>query len=179
MKKIFLSLLVLFSLVGCGMDTPSKSVEQYLSGYNNLIEDILTDIETTVLSENINEDNKNLYRDILKRQYKDLKYEIKDEEINGDDAVVKVTVSVYDYNKVDKDAFEYMNSHMNEFNDETNNFSNDMYYKYKFDLMNKTSDKFDYDLVFKLHKTNDMWVLEQPDRETLEKLNGFYKYEND
>jgi hypothetical protein len=68
---------------------------------------------------------------------------------------------------------------MNEFNDETNNFSNDMYYKYKFDLMNKTSDKVDYDLVFKLHKTNDMWVLEQPDRETLEKLNGFYKYEND
>ena len=124
MKKIFLSLLVLFSLVGCGMDTPSKSVEQYLSGYNNLIEDILTDIETTVLSENINEDNKNLYRDILKRQYKDLKYEIKDEEINGDDAVVKVTVSVYDYNKVDKDAFEYMNSHMNEFNDEISMSSN-------------------------------------------------------
>jgi primase-polymerase (primpol)-like protein len=161
MKKIFLSLLVLFSLVGCGMDTPSKSVEQYLSGYNNLIEDILTDIETTVLSENINEDNKNLYRDILKRQYKDLKYEIKDEEIDGDTAVVTVQVEVMNYksaiDKYDKGDYELAKYHDLVLNE-----------------LEKTREMVTYTLEITLTKNNDDWVVDDLSIENRDKLLGIY-----
>ena len=35
----------------------------------------------------------------MKKQYQNLTYTIKDEEIDGDTAIVKVEIEVYDFNK--------------------------------------------------------------------------------
>ena len=37
----------------------------------------------------------------------------------------------------------------------------------------------DYDITFKLVKKDKEWVLQTPDRVTLEKIHGLYNYEND
>ena len=72
-----------------------------------------------------------------------------------------------------------MNSHMNEFYDNDNMFDENLYYKYKIENMSKVSDKMDYDITFKLVKKDKEWVLQTPDRVTLEKIHGLYNYGND
>lgn len=66
----------------------------------------------------MNEDQKNTYSDIMKRQYEDLTYEIKDEVIDGDNATVTVEIEVYDYYKVNQEAQNYYNENPNEFQDD-------------------------------------------------------------
>lgn len=179
MKKILFSLSLLVLFTGCSLsNTPSSKVESYLNQYNNLTDNVIEDINTTIAGENLNSDNTLAYKEVLKRQYKDLKYEIKEESINGEDATVKVKISVYDLYLADKNSHEYMNSHMNEFYNEDDMFDDNIYYKYKIENMSKISDKVDYDIVFKLKKKEKEWILQTPDRVTLEKIHGLYNYEN-
>lgn len=180
MKKILFSLSLLFLFTGCSLsNTPTSKVESYLNQYNNLTDNVIEDIDTTVAAENLNSDNTLAYKEVLKRQYKDLKYEVKEESIDGEEATVKVKITVYDLYLADKNSREYMNSHMNEFYDNDNMFDENLYYKYKIENMSKVSDKMDYDITFKLVKKDKEWVLQTPDRVTLEKIHGLYNYEND
>ena len=97
MKKLILISFLVLMLFGCSlMETPSSKVEEYLDNYNSLNDDVLSNLDTTVEDENLSEDNKTIYKQVLKRQYKDLKYEIKDEIIDGDNAQVVTKITVYD-----------------------------------------------------------------------------------
>lgn len=179
MKKILFSLTLLFLFTGCSLsNTPTSKVEAYLNQYNNLTDNVLEDIDITVAAENLNSDNTLAYKEVLKRQYKDLKYEIKEESIDGNDATVTVKIIVYDLYLADKNSHEYMNNRMDEFYDEDNMFDENLYYKYKIENMSKISDKVEYDIVFKLEKQDNEWILQTPDRVTLEKIHGLYNYEN-
>lgn len=180
MKKLLITLTMLLSLVGCSLsNTPTSQVEAYLDNYNNLTEDVVADLDTTVSAENLNDENKSIYKEILTRQYKNLKYEVKDEIIDGDNATVNVQITVYDLYSVDKSSQEYMNQNVGIFNDENNIFDNDSYNNYKLNEMLKTNDTVNYDVTFNLEKKDNEWVIQNPDRVTLEKLHGLYNYEND
>ena len=48
-------------------------------------------------------------------QYKDLTYEIKDERVDGNKAVVDVEIEVYDYNTVLNNANTYLDENKDEF----------------------------------------------------------------
>ncbi len=180
MKKILLSFLMVFLLVGCSLsNTPSGKVEEYLNRYSSLSDDVLADMETTVLNENLSNENKDTYKEVLTRSYQNLKYEVKDESIDGDKAQVVVKITTYDLYKVDNDSLNYMNEHLEEFNDSNGNFDNDIYNKYRLGEMLKTKDTIEYEITFNLNKTDDEWILQEPDRETLEKIHGLYNYSND
>jgi hypothetical protein len=60
-----------------------------------------------------------------------MKYEINDESINGNSALVKANVIVYDYYKVDNMTNKYLNEHPNEFNDINGMFDNEIYNSYR------------------------------------------------
>ena len=120
MKKLILCFSCIMAIVllsGCSMDnTPTKKVENFLDSYRNQDENVLTQLKEMVDSDSLmNEDQKTAYTDIMKKQYEDLTYEIKDEVINGDTATVTAEIEAYDYYKINSDAEEYYNSNPDEF----------------------------------------------------------------
>ena len=96
MKKILLTIMSIFLLSACSLsNNPSSKVEAYLNQYNNLSDNVKLDLESKVASENLSDENKKVYKDLLTKQYKNMKYEIKDKTINADEAtVVGVPLSI-------------------------------------------------------------------------------------
>lgn len=129
MKKILLCFSCIIAIVllsGCSMDnTPTKKVEKFLDNYKNQDETVLTQLKEMVDSDTLmDETQKTTYSDIMKKQYKDLTYDIKDEVIDGDTATVTAEIEVYDYYKINQDAQTYYNNNPNEFKDDNNDNNN-------------------------------------------------------
>ena len=129
MKKILLCFSCIIAIVllsGCSMDnTPTKKVENFLDNYKNQDETVLTQLKEMVDSDTLmDETQKTTYSDIMKKQYKDLTYDIKDEVIDGDNATVTAEIEVYDYYKINQDAQTYYNNNPNEFKDDNNDNNN-------------------------------------------------------
>lgn len=126
MKKILLCFSCIMAIVllsGCTMDnTPTKKVEKFLDSYKNQDETVLNQLKDMVDTDSLMDDTqKETYQDIIKKQYKDMSYEIKDETIDGDTATVTAEIEVYDYYKINKDAEDYYNKNLDEFKSVTGN----------------------------------------------------------
>lgn len=180
MKKVYLSSLVLFMflflLVGCTSNTPTSKTEEYLNRYVSMDDDVKKSMETTISGEGLSTSNQELYKEVLTRQYKDMKYEVKDETIDGDEAVVTVKITVYDLYKSDLTSLDYLNNNSSEFYVD-NVLDQDLYDKYRIKSMLDTKDTVDYEIDFFLTKENGTWIVQNPDSITLEKLHGLYNYE--
>ena len=75
MKKLLIFLFLLLNISGCGADnTPKAEVQKLFSNYNNLSSDLLIQLDTVMESENLTDAQIDKYKEVLKRQYKDLKY---------------------------------------------------------------------------------------------------------
>ena len=103
-------------------NTPTKKVEKFLDSYKNQDETVLNQLKDMVDTDSLMDDTqKETYQDIIKKQYKDMSYEIKDETIDGDTATVTAEIEVYDYYKINKDAEDYYNKNPDEFKSVTGN----------------------------------------------------------
>lgn len=179
MKKIYYILvgaILIFLLSGCTTNTPKAKTEEYLSRYTSLSDAVKEEIDATVSSSGLNTSNQETYRKVLERQYKNIKYEVKDESIDAQEAIVKVKITVYDLYKAEKNSLEYLNTNYNEFYD--NNILNQTKYDtYRLNNMLNITDTVDYDINFYLTKKNGTWIVDNPDDTTLEKIHGLYNYE--
>ena len=179
MKKIIIILLTII-LCACSLtNSPSLKVKEYLDNFNNLDENVIEDMESAIIKENLSSSNTSIYREVLTKQYKDLKYEIVDEKINDDKSEVKVKVTVYDLYNSRVESENYMNENQSEFFNEENIFDEEKYMKYKLDEMLKTKNTITHDITFNLTKINDEWKIDNIDREVLEKIHGLYDYNLD
>ncbi len=181
MKKILISIslfLTVILLSGCTMDnTPTKKVENFLNNYRNLDNSVITQMKDMVDSDiMMNITQKENYGNVLKRQYQDLTYTIKDERIDGDNATVTVEIEVYDFYKVTNDATTYYNANSNEFLDEDGKLSESKFIDYRIDKMKETTDKVKYTIDFTLTKENDTWMINDIDDITRQKIHGLYAY---
>ncbi len=180
MKKLIVLFVTVLLLSACTLSgTPSGKVKSFLNEYNKLSDAVKADLETKVETESLSEENKAIYLDVLTRQYEHLKYEIKDESIDGDKATVRVKLTVYDLYKVNKDAINYANNNLNEFMDETNVYDDNVFNRYRLNEMLKTDETVTYEVDFFLDQVNDEWVIESPDRIALEKIHGLYNYDSE
>ncbi|MBE6155269.1 MAG: hypothetical protein E7164_00755 [Firmicutes bacterium] len=180
MKKLFnvvLCIMMIFSLTGC-KDTASMAVEEYLSKYNSLHDDVISDMNAIIESENLSEENRTTYESIFKKQYTDLTYEITEEEYDGDEAIVKAKIKVYDLYKVQNDASVYLANNQSKFNDENGKYDVEKFIKYKLEQMKNTVDTVEYTIDFYLVKTSQGWVVSSLSRTDLEKIHGIYNYES-
>ena len=177
MKRIVGLIIVSLFLFGCSDMKAKNAVSDYLNQYNNLTEEVLDDLEKTVTGEDLTEEQVLKYKDIIKKQYQDLRYEIIDEKYNGDQAIITAKISVYDLYKAEKDASKYMNENTEEFYDKNNSYSNKKYIDYKLDQMKKEIERVTYTIDFNVTKKDGAWVVEQPSRTDLEKIHGIYNYE--
>ena len=184
MKKVYKVLLVVgicLVLAGCGCmkKTAKGAVQDYLNQYKNLSSNVISSMDDVVNDENLTDSQKEKQRDILKRQYQDLKYEIVNEKYDGDNATVDVKITVYDLYKVQKDANNYLTNSGDEFK-ENGVYSNDLFMNYKLDKMKKVTDTVEYNITFNVtkddkgnYKVNDL------SNSDLEKIHGVYNYDND
>ena len=98
MKKILVMIVSLFMVVGCSCsnDKAADAVEKYLNDYKGLSDNVLQDIDDLVENESLTDKGKETYKEVLKRQYRDLIYTIENEDYDGDTADVTVKITVYD-----------------------------------------------------------------------------------
>lgn len=122
MKKkliVILSLLVMF-MTGCGNNnmTPTDKVEEVLGKYQAMDSEILTQLDSVISDDtSMDDDQKEDYRSLMEKQYQNLSYKIKDEEIDGDEATVLVEIEVFDYANSINESREYFTEHRDEFDD--------------------------------------------------------------
>ena len=180
-KKIFLIFSLLLLVVGCGCmkKTAKGAVQDYLNQYKNLSANVISDMDDVIDNENLTDTQKEKYRDILKKQYQDLKYDIVSEKYDGDNATVDVKIKVYDLYKVQKDANDYLTTSGDEFK-ENGVFSNDLFMDYKLDKMKKTMDTIEYNITFNVTKDDKgNYKVSDLSNTDLEKIHGVYNYDND
>ncbi len=182
MKKIFLTFIAIIMLTGCSFgknmdNTPTKKVETYLNNYQTLDSTVLSKLDSIVEGEvSFNSDQKEKYKNILKKHYQNLTYNIKEETINGDKATVEVEIEVNDYTKILKDAETYKNTNSKEFLNENNQFDEKKYNDYKLEQIEKGKEKVKYTLFFSLTKIDDTWTLDTLTQTEEEKILGIYEY---
>ena len=141
MKKILLFISLLL-IVGCSKnDTPIRSSETFLKKYQTLDNEVLSDLELSSESSKLStNEQKELYMKAIKMQYSDMKFKITDEKINGDDAVVTVNITVYDFYKTQNEADDYLITHKEVFMDDNNKLDTNKFMMYKLNNMNKKYD---------------------------------------
>lgn len=205
MKKILLCFSCIVAVVflsGCSFNnTPTKKVEAFLDNYKNQDETVLTQLKDMIDTDSLmDDDQKSTYSDIMKKQYKDMTYKIKDEVIDGDTATVTAEIEVYDYYKINKDAENYYNSNPDEFKSVTGNgvvddvkdaasdviegakdaasdvTSDFKYVEYRLGKLKDAKDRVTYTIDFKLKKVNDVWTLNDIDDATRQKIHGLYEH---
>ena len=175
MKKLLIFLFLLFVVSGCGSDnTPKGEVQKLFSNYNNLSSDLLIQLDSVMESENLTDEQISKYKEVIKRQYEDLKYTINDEVISDDKAIVSVDIEVYDLNKVISDSDEYLKNNKDEFYID-DKLDNNKFWNYKLDKMVKAEDRIKYTIDFSLTKLNNKWHLDELLETDRQKIHGLYK----
>ena len=166
MKKILSIFIFLLLLVGCSLsNTPTSKVEDLLNKYQRLDSDIEKGIDTAVGEESLTGVERDRYKKIIEKQYKNLTYQIKDETYNGDVCTVTTEIEVLDYKKI---INEVNNNYQNK------NYTKEEYNNEKLDKLEKTKDKVKYTIDFKVKKENNKWTLEALDDDTIKKIQGTY-----
>ena len=179
MRKIVF-IISLIILVGCTTldisNTPNKKVEEFLNKYQTLDEEVLNQLDNVIESKTeLNDEDKEEYKKLIKKQYKDMQYTIKDTTVDGDEATVTTQIIVKDFTKIINQAENYKRKNMKEFY-EDQVYNDNLYKKYLINKLNDAKDRVTYTVEFELHKENAKWVLEPITEEIEDKILGIYKY---
>lgn len=205
MKKkiiVFLSLLVMF-MTGCGNNnmTPTAKVEEFLGRYQSMDSEVLTQLDNVISNDTTMDDTqKKDYKTLMEKQYQNLSYKIKDEEIDGDEAEVLVEIEVYDYANSIVESREYYTEHRDEFDDDEGLLDNDgtdtnnngesneegevvggavdsisSFITYKIKQLMDVTDKAKYEITFHLTKEDGEWVIEDLTDVDRQKIHGLFE----
>ena len=177
MKKI-LMLLVLIFLVGCNnSNTPVGEVEKFLSKYQNLDNEIIVGLNNELEDDtSLTEAQRTLYLDLWKKHYKNLKYSIKDSKIEDDRAIVTASIEVTDYTKSVNESDIYRENHMEEFQDEADNYDIVKFNDFKISQLMNVTDTVKFEIDFQVIKTDGKWILSELTNDDYLKLSGMYNY---
>lgn len=177
-NKIIYLVAILFLVVGCSgmMNTPTKKVEDFLSKYQTMDKAVITQLDDVIdEAGNFTDKQKETYRDLMKKQYQNLSYKIKDETEDGDNATIEVEIEVYDFGKAIREAESYLTTNRDEFIDEdTNEVDTNKFLDYKISQMKDVKDKVTYTINFTLTKVDDKWKLDDISDVDRQKLHGLY-----
>lgn len=180
MKKIILFVLTLGLLTGCSfkdmMNTPTKRVEELLGKYQSLDKKLVGQLDEVVSNEpTFNETHKKDYKDVIKKQYQNLTYKIKNETVDGNKATVEVQIEVVDLiSEVDK-ANKYTMEHEKEFMGTDNKVSTEKVNDYKIKQLKDAKVKIKYTITFDVKKTDKTWKVADLNETQRQKLQGMYK----
>lgn len=195
MKKKLIVLLSLFVVLlsGCGnTNTPTSKVEEFLGKYQSMDSEVLTQLDNIISNDtSMNDEQKGDYQALMEKQYQNLSYKIKEEEIDGDNATVLVEVEVFDYANSIIESRDYYNEHRDEFesddsyNEDQEDESGEVvggavdnlasFIDYKIKQLKDVTDKAKYEITFYLYKEDGDWVVEDISDVDRQKLHGLYE----
>lgn len=179
MKNKIMLLAVCFIMListACSLgSTPTSSVERLLSKYNTNDEEIVVELDDYVNESDLTDEQSTKYKDVYLKQFKDMKYEIKEEKIDGDTATVTAQITVYDYYNAEKEANEYLANNPDEFKTD-GVYDKKLFTDYKLKKLDDVKDTVDYTIDFTLTKVDNKWVVNDLTNEQLEKIHGVYEY---
>ena len=175
-KVIFISILLLLS--GCSLyNTPKKQVEIFLTKYQTLDEEVTDSLDFDAFKNNdLTLAQKDKYTDIMEKQYQNLVYEIKDERIDGKKALVTVEIEVYDYLTIINQAHQTKTLDNIDIIDENGIISNTLFIDSMLDKLDNAKERIKYTLEINLTKIGDNWVVDNLDKENIDKISGVYNY---
>lgn len=177
-RKLIIIIMTVFLVVGCGnmMNTPTKKVEEFLSKYQTQDEKVLQQLDEVIDSAGtMTSKQKEKYRDLMKKQYQNLSYKIKDETEDGDRATIEVEIEVYDYATNITNSETYLTTNKDEFiNQSTNQIDDEKFMDYKLAQLEEVKDKVKYTINFTLVKEDNEWKLEGITEIDRQKLHGLY-----
>lgn len=168
MRKILV--ILLFLLTGCTNElanTPIKKVEQFFLKYQSLDNDVLKQLDNVVDNDlTLTKKQKEKYKEIMKNHYRTLKYDIKDEVIDGDNATVTVQIEVTDYSKK-----------LKELNKEKNKFKTEEEFNdYRLNRLQNLDERVKYTIDLTLTKIDNIWTLDHISDDIKDKIEGIYTY---
>ena len=179
MKKILWIFLVIICLTGCNnlMNTPTKKVEFLLSKYQNNDEKVIEQLDEALLKDTImSMEQKERYKNIMKRQYSDLTYIIKNEAIDGKTAVVEVEIEVYDYAKAITNLEDELLNNSEDYKDSTGEINTTLYNDKKLTNLESVNDRVKYTINFTLSKADEEWIVDDLTETERMKIHGLYAY---
>ena len=145
-------------------NTPTSKVEELYNKYQTLDNDIDSGIEQVLNEQNLSNTQKDRYRAILEKQYKNLTYQIKEEIIDGNNATVKTEIEVTDLKKT-----------INDLVFDSTIYTKQTYDEEKLNRLEKAKDKVKYTLELTLTKNSDgKWTLDALTNEQIKKIQGMY-----
>lgn len=181
MKKVYKMIVLicfLFLFSGCGEKmTVRSAVDDFFNRYHTLDAVIVDQLNSYVKGEDLNDSQEEVYKEILRREYTNLEYEIVGEEYVDEESIVHVKIWVYDLYKAQKNALDYFQEHMDEFKDEDGNYDREKFMDYKLEQMKNMNDKKEYELELRVVKEDNGYRVKQLTNEELEKIHGIYNYE--
>lgn len=164
MKKNILLLLVLIIVIvtGCELNNnPTSKVEELLGKYQRLDNEITINYTDLSNETNLTTEQQERYNKLIKKQYRDLTYTIKDEKIDGDNSIITAEVKVKNYKDViDKIIKE--------------NYSLEEYHNQILESLEKSKDKVTYTIDFDVTKENKEWKVNNLTIEQQQKILGIY-----
>ena len=167
---IFIMIIITGCDIGKKMDnTPTKKVEAYLDSYQKLDDNVLNDLDDLVENTEYSIEQKARYKEILKKHYSNISYDIKNEVIDGDKASVDAEIEVTDYSKILNESVDE-----NQFKDENGVYNPSKYFDYQLDKLERATSKTKYTITFHLNKNDDDWVIEYLDQISMDKIHGIY-----
>ena len=184
MKKILICTMLFLSsflLIGCGEEmTPTQAVRDYMESYVTLDDSVIDQLNKYVDgNEELTNEHKVTYKEILRKQYSSLTYSILSERIEDNVAYVEVEINVKDLHKIRKETNEYYANNKSEFNDEDGVYDVTRFITFQLDKMKAAMDTVKYKLELKVVKNGDDWDVTQLSTTDLEKIHGIYDYEEE
>ena len=160
---MFVSLVVFFLLMGCAIDnTPVAQVEDLLGSYQRVDDNISIYPYMLTYSDSLDSDIEERYKKIIRKQYQNMSYEIKDDSVDGDTAVVKVEVKVLDFKSI-IEKYNY------------SDYSNSEYDKILVEGLEGAKEKVVYTIDFALSKNSGgEWQVDDLTTDMNHKLLGIY-----
>ena len=145
-------------------NTPTSKVEALFNKYQTLDKEITSGIEDILNEQNLSESHKERYKNILEKQYKNLTYQIKEEKIDGQTAIVTTQIEVTDFKNVISGL--YFDSAI---------YTKETYDEEKLNRLEQAKNKITYTLELKLTKKNNQeWELNALTNEDIKKIQGMY-----
>lgn len=178
MKKFILGLSLIFVLTGCNnvMNTPTKEVEKFLGKYQTMDDKVLTQLDEVLETDiTMTDEQKEDYKELMKKQYQNLAYKIKDETTDGDHAEIVTEIEVYDYAKAIEDADKHLKENSSDFILEDGTTDEEKFMDYKIQQMKDQKEKITYTITFTLTKKDDTWTLDDITDIDRQKIHGIYE----
>lgn len=153
-KKIIILLISVLFVVGCEntLNTPTSKVESFLNKYQKLDKNVLLDLDNIIdNNKDLNKKQKEEYKELLKKQYQNLSYKIKSEEVEKNVSIVETEIEVLNYSNIKEDNIDK-----------------------KIDKMKNVEEKKKYEITFYLNKEKGIWVIEKLNDDDYLKINGLY-----